>query len=358
MTTQYYQLTLEKAIAKYQAGLMSSVGLLYDYLCITYKPGWKIDIDPQKICDKLKLTKDQFYRGLRKIKKCFPQFKINIINSPRLTGYIEAEKSDTDTSTTVNAESAPPSAETTSATAESASPTAKTATVKVETATANVKTATANAETATVNRKKPSKINADREQPNSSPDLNQSSSNSLSDSSPDSQVKSKPITKPTPQRERISFNEDGNKEVITKKKPSRDSYADFWRDLPQSDRDKFLDFVREKIKHFANPIVHIHDYLASKNRYLEFYKDFQLVVQGEENNTRDWTKHPCWSKAREMMRKRGTSSFIVEGEPNCPGTTREERKAIAKYARKNKLIWTLEELEARDRRIKEEMGLL
>ena len=67
MTAQVYQLTLDKAIAKYEAGLMSSVGLLYDYFCIRYKPGWKISADPNKICKQLKLTKDQFYRGFRKI---------------------------------------------------------------------------------------------------------------------------------------------------------------------------------------------------------------------------------------------------------------------------------------------------
>ncbi len=344
MTTQYYQLTLSKAIAKYQAGLMTSVGLLYDYLCITYKPGWKIDIDPKKICDKLKLTKDQFYRGLRKIKKCFPQFKINIINSPRLTGYIESEENPTTAySTTADAENAPSTAETTTvnvetatANAESATPAAETATVKVETATANVKTATANAETATENREKPNKINADRERPNSSSDNNQSFSNSLSDSSPDSQTKSKPITKPTPQRERETFNEDGNQKVITREKPSRDAYANFWGNLPQSDRDKFLDFVKEKTKHFANPIVHIHDYLASKNRYLEFYLNFRFVTQLESEKSRDWTTHSDWSRALNSMKK-GWGRFIATGYEDCEHLPREMRQAMADYAKKHDL---------------------
>ncbi|MDJ0718259.1 MAG: hypothetical protein QNJ54_29205 [Prochloraceae cyanobacterium] len=341
MTTQYYQLTLSKAIAKYEAGLMSSVGLLFDYLCITYKPGWKIDIDPQKICDKLKLTKDQFYRGLRKIKKCFPQFKINIINSPRLTGYIESEENPTTAySTTADAESAPPSAETTTANVKTTTANAESATPAAETATTNVKTATANAETATKNREKPNKINADRDLPNSSPDYYQSFSNSLSDSSPDSQTKSKPITKPTPQRERISVNEDGNKEVITKAKPSRDSYANFWGNLPQSDRDKFLDFVREKTKHFANPIVHIHDYLANKNRWQEFYKNFRLVTQLESEKARDWTTHPDWEKALEAMRSPKVGKFMFSGfgVDEFRHLPKEVRKAMRAFAEENNYI--------------------
>ena len=46
--TQFYQITLEKAIADYKLGKLTTFGLVDYYIRIKFAPGWKISIDPQK----------------------------------------------------------------------------------------------------------------------------------------------------------------------------------------------------------------------------------------------------------------------------------------------------------------------
>ncbi len=160
MNTQFYQLTLDRAIAKYEAGLMSSVGLLYDYFCIRFKPGWHISIDPDKICQQLKLTKDQFYRGFRKIKLAFPEFKINIIpTSTRLDGFIE---------------------ETAATDGETPTATEKTPTSDGENTTRYEKSATYYEKSATGDRETPNKTRQHSDSPNYSSDSSSNSSHSFS----------------------------------------------------------------------------------------------------------------------------------------------------------------------------------
>ncbi|MDJ0713874.1 MAG: hypothetical protein QNJ54_06610 [Prochloraceae cyanobacterium] len=286
--TQFYQLTLDKAIAKYEAGLMSSVGLLYDYFCIKFKAGWRISADPDKICQQLKLTKDQFYRGFRKIKEAFPHFKIDIVRTGiKLDGYIE---------------------ENTSTVGETPSTAAETPTGDGETPTDYEKSATYYEKTADPDRENPSKTRKPSVAPDSSSDDDQSSFNSLSD------------------REREKT-----------KKSTKETYREFWANLPVDEREKFLAFVEEKTKHFSNPIVSKHDYLASDRRWEEFYKNFRAVVQVEENNTRDWTKHPHWSKAVEVMRYKGMATFRIDG---IEGVELEKpiRLAMSQFVRDNE-IW-------------------
>ncbi len=67
--TQFYKLTLDRAIADYQDGLITATGLLRYYLKIRYAPGWKIRLNPQEICSKLGFTKATFYKALAKLKK-------------------------------------------------------------------------------------------------------------------------------------------------------------------------------------------------------------------------------------------------------------------------------------------------
>ena len=66
--TQYYKLTLDRAIADYQDGLITATGLLRYYLKIRYAPGWKIRLNPQEICSLLGFTKATFYKALTKLK--------------------------------------------------------------------------------------------------------------------------------------------------------------------------------------------------------------------------------------------------------------------------------------------------
>ena len=67
--TQFYKLTLDRAIADYRDGLITATGLLRYYLRIRYAPGWKIRLNPPEICSKLGFTKATFYKALAKLKK-------------------------------------------------------------------------------------------------------------------------------------------------------------------------------------------------------------------------------------------------------------------------------------------------
>ena len=67
--TQFYKLTLDRAIADYRDGLITATGLLRYYLKIRYAPGWKIRLNPSEICSLLGFTKATFYKALAKLKK-------------------------------------------------------------------------------------------------------------------------------------------------------------------------------------------------------------------------------------------------------------------------------------------------
>lgn len=67
--TQFYRLTLDRAIVDYQDGLITATGLLRYYLKIRYAPGWKIRLNPEEICSLLGFTKATFYKALAKLKK-------------------------------------------------------------------------------------------------------------------------------------------------------------------------------------------------------------------------------------------------------------------------------------------------
>lgn len=70
--TQHYRINLNEAIWQYQNKLISGTTLVYYYFRIRFAPGWKIRFSPQKICTELGITKDQFYRGLRRVKELMP----------------------------------------------------------------------------------------------------------------------------------------------------------------------------------------------------------------------------------------------------------------------------------------------
>ena len=68
-STQFYKLTLDRAIADYRDGLITATGLLRYYLKIRYAPGWKIKLNPPERCSLLGFTKATFYKALAKLKK-------------------------------------------------------------------------------------------------------------------------------------------------------------------------------------------------------------------------------------------------------------------------------------------------
>ncbi|MDJ0636765.1 MAG: hypothetical protein QNJ34_26535 [Xenococcaceae cyanobacterium MO_188.B29] len=162
--TQFYQLTLKDALTQYEAGFLSSAGLLFNYLKIKFAPGWKMQINQQKICQELGLSRDQFYRGLKLIKQHFPSLKL--YRTTALVGEFETQNN-----TTVNKQVAPATnsvVETANSSVDSPKPVAPTANRVVETATDTPPKAPKN--------------KASSDSPDSSSNSYQSFSNSLSQS--------------------------------------------------------------------------------------------------------------------------------------------------------------------------------
>lgn len=64
---QYYKNTLPISIAKYQAGAMNAIGLLFDYIKVKFRPDWKIVLKPKQVCNELSISNSTFYRALKKV---------------------------------------------------------------------------------------------------------------------------------------------------------------------------------------------------------------------------------------------------------------------------------------------------
>lgn len=167
--TQFYQLTLKDALTQYQAGFLSSAGLLFNYLKIKFAPGWKMRLDRQRICDELGLSKDQFYRGLKRIEQHFPNLKLH--RTTALIGEFEELNTSSNDKNPVDEPVAPatnPVVETTNSVITPTNPVATTANPVVETATNTPP--------------KAPKTKANGDLPDSSSNSYQSFSNSLSQS--------------------------------------------------------------------------------------------------------------------------------------------------------------------------------
>ncbi|ELS00879.1 hypothetical protein Xen7305DRAFT_00005800 [Xenococcus sp. PCC 7305] len=90
--TQFYQITLEKAIADYRLGKLTTFGLVDYYLKIKFAPGWKISIDPRKAIEELGITIHQFRRAIAKIKETIA---INLKTTFQIVGEMPAENGNT-----------------------------------------------------------------------------------------------------------------------------------------------------------------------------------------------------------------------------------------------------------------------
>ena len=64
---QYYKNTLPISIAKYKAGAMNAVGLLFDYIKVKFRSDWKIILKPKLVCAELSISNSTFYRALKKV---------------------------------------------------------------------------------------------------------------------------------------------------------------------------------------------------------------------------------------------------------------------------------------------------
>lgn len=65
-STQFYKLTLDRAIADYQNGLIRATGLLYFYLQIHFSGQEKFELNRERVCQELGISKAQFYRRKEK----------------------------------------------------------------------------------------------------------------------------------------------------------------------------------------------------------------------------------------------------------------------------------------------------
>ncbi len=86
--TQFYQITLEQAIADYQLGKLTTFGLVDYYIKIKFAPGWKISIDPRKAIKELGITIHQFRRAISKIRETIP---ITLKITTQIIGKMPAE---------------------------------------------------------------------------------------------------------------------------------------------------------------------------------------------------------------------------------------------------------------------------
>ena len=68
MTQQFYKLTLSEVYALYQNGLISATALVYCYIRIKLKPGWKLTLHQRPICSELGIKKTAFYKAISRLK--------------------------------------------------------------------------------------------------------------------------------------------------------------------------------------------------------------------------------------------------------------------------------------------------
>jgi hypothetical protein len=131
------------------------------------------------------------------------------------------------------------------------------------------------------------------------------------------------------------------------------TYSDFKQTLSEPEREKFLNFVREKVKHFPNPINDLEGWLAKKNeagiyRWRVYYEVFQREVynQKEPIGVIDWQKHPKYDEWIKHVascpmgfmckdQQEGFDGLVIFGTPE----DRAERKAFAKWALANRELW-------------------
>ncbi len=275
MTQQHYRMTLEEAIAQYKCGLISSTALLYYFLKIRLKPGWKITLHQREISKELGISRDQFYRGIQRLKDR------KLLDWEAPNGLVVSLDKTATSGQNCDA------VDKTATSEQNCYAVNKTATAVDKTATAVDKTATAVDKTATTT-----------------------------------------LPKPAPDK--------------ASSLPS-DYYQIFIKSLSEGEREKFLDFVREKIKDFPKPINDLEGWLAGLNqagqyRFRVYYEMFQSEVGEGVAPSADWESHPKWQQALAAMRT-GVPRFIVLGEPGCEDIDKPTRQAMADYAEAKNLIW-------------------
>jgi hypothetical protein len=121
---------------------------------------------------------------------------------------------------------------------------------------------------------------------------------------------------------------------------SSDSYQIFFKSLSDKAREKFFNFVREKISEFSKPIHDVQGWLAGKNqagieRFRVYYEMFQKEMGEVFAPSQDWANHPKYQEWLSAL------SRYPKGFPymdDFPGS-RDEKKAFAEWALGNSLVW-------------------
>jgi hypothetical protein len=273
--TQFYQLTLKDALNQHQAGFLSSAGLLFNYLKIKFAPGWKMQINQQKVCQELGLSRDQFYRGLKLIKQHFPNLKL--YRTTALVGeFEELDNPSPDNDATENQPVAPATnlvVETANSVVSSPKTVAPTANQVVETATD------------TPPKARKIKANSD---------------------SPDS---------------------------------SSNSYQSFSLSLSDSQRENFLAFCQQQANQLPKPPVLVKKWIQrnwEELRGLWCKKSPEVVYLSGDTSQQDWTYHPRFNRWKRRLECQYQAPYFITLLKN--GGTEEERRAFARWAIDNGVV--------------------
>ncbi len=204
--TQFYQITLEKAIADYKLGKLTTFGLVDYYIKIKFAPGWKISIDPRKAIKELGITIHQFRRAIAKLRETL---SISFKTVTQVTGIMPKEE---------------------------VTPTVKQVTPRVKEVTSRVKEVTngvnhvtngANREPQTTN-----KTNASSDSPDIKSNIDHISLSELDQNSAQNQPTANSVE--TPRRRQAQGNARQDSQKLTA--------------LPQEEREKFLTFAFQKVE--------------------------------------------------------------------------------------------------------------
>jgi predicted transcriptional regulator len=121
---------------------------------------------------------------------------------------------------------------------------------------------------------------------------------------------------------------------------SSQTYTNFINTLSNNAREKFLNFVSEKVKNFKTPINDLEAWLASKNgagkeRWSVYYAMFQKEAGKAVAPSQDWESHPHREEWIAEIRQ-GKGRFVALGGPR---SELEMRRDFAEWAIANHLVW-------------------
>ena len=130
---------------------------------------------------------------------------------------------------------------------------------------------------------------------------------------------------------------------LSKQSSASQTYTDFINTLSDAEREKFFDFVKEKVKNFDRPIVSLTDYLRSQSRYLELYDSFRRVVPKElievQETVQKWIDSADWEEILASIRKNWGAFVGIGGlDRKYADIPHAVRLKLLEYVRANQLM--------------------